>query len=62
MCIRLHGCRPGTLVLDPFMGIGSTALAALALGADYIGFEIDPDYRAIAEARLAEARGQEGQD
>jgi site-specific DNA-methyltransferase (adenine-specific) len=56
MCIRLHGCRPGMLVLDPFMGIGSTALAALALGADYIGFEIDPDYREIAEARIAEAR------
>lgn len=55
MCIRLHGCRPGMLVLDPFMGIGSTALAALALGADYIGFEIDPDYREIAEARIAEA-------
>lgn len=56
MCIRLHGCRPGTLVMDPFMGIGSTALAALALGADYIGFEIDPDYREIAESRIAGAR------
>ncbi len=56
MCIRLHGCRPGMLVLDPFMGIGSTALAALALGADFIGFEIDPGYREIAEARIAEAR------
>jgi site-specific DNA-methyltransferase (adenine-specific) len=56
MCIRLHGCRPGMLVLDPFMGIGSTALAALALGADFIGFEIDPEYRDIAEARIAEAR------
>ncbi len=56
MCIRLHGCRSGTLVLDPFMGIGSTALAAIALGADYIGFEIDPEYREIAEARIAEAR------
>ena len=56
MCIRLHGCRPGMLVLDPFMGIGSTALAALALGADFIGFEIDPGYREIAGARIAEAR------
>ena len=62
MCIRLHGCRPGMLVLDPFMGIGSTALAALALGADYIGFEIDPGYREIAEARIAEARRQERRD
>ncbi len=61
MCIRLHGCRPGILVLDPFMGIGSTALAAIALGADYIGFEIDPAYRDIAEARIAEARRTAGQ-
>ncbi len=63
MCIRLHGCRPGTLVMDPFMGIGSTALAALALGADYIGFEIDPpEYRAIAESRIAEVRRGRDQD
>nr|WP_284738454.1 site-specific DNA-methyltransferase [Methanoculleus sp. CWC-02] len=61
MCIRLHGCRPGTLVLDPFMGIGSTALAAIALGADYIGFEIDPEYREIARIRIAEARREKEQ-
>jgi site-specific DNA-methyltransferase (adenine-specific) len=42
--------------MDPFMGIGSTALAAITLGVDYIGFEIDPAYREIAEARIAEAR------
>ncbi|MDK2889968.1 MAG: hypothetical protein PWR21_600 [Methanoculleus sp.] len=62
MCIRLHGCRPGMLVLDPFMGIGNTALAAIALGADYIGFEIDPEYRQIAESRIAEARREKKQN
>ena len=62
MCIQLHGCRPGTLVLDPFMGIGNTALAAIALGVDYIGFEIDPAYQEIAEARIVEACSQEQRD
>ncbi|HPZ32405.1 MAG TPA: site-specific DNA-methyltransferase [Methanoculleus sp.] len=63
MCIRLHGCRPGLLVLDPFMGIGSTAVAAISLGVDYIGFEIDPAYREIAETRIEEEcrrRGEPG--
>jgi site-specific DNA-methyltransferase (adenine-specific) len=60
MCIRLHGYSPEMLVMDPFMGIGSTALAAIALGTDYIGFEIDPDYRSIAEARIAAARAGTG--
>ena len=59
MCIRLHGPSPGTLVMDPFMGIGNTALAAIALDVDYIGFEIDPAYQEIAEARIVEARSRE---
>lgn len=44
MCIRLHGVRKGMLVLDPFNGIGSTALACLRLGVSYAGFEIDEGY------------------
>lgn len=58
MCIRLHDPSPGALVLDPFMGIGNTALAAITLGIDYIGFEIDPAYKETAEIRIAEARNQ----
>ena len=46
----------GDLVLDPFMGSGSTAVAAKRLKRNYIGFEINPDYVAIAEARLAEIK------
>ena len=50
-CIRLHGLERTKLVLDPFLGIGHTALACQALGVDFVGFEIDPDY--FAETRRA---------
>lgn len=49
MCLKLHGLGRVSRVLDPFMGIGSTALACRALGKDFIGFDIDPAY--VAEAR-----------
>ena len=41
----------GTL-LDPFMGTGTSAVAAVEMGLDYLGFEIDPSYKAYAESRL----------
>jgi site-specific DNA-methyltransferase (adenine-specific) len=45
MCIKLHGIRLNpTTVLDPFMGIGNTALACRKLGVGCIGFEIDKSY------------------
>jgi site-specific DNA-methyltransferase (adenine-specific) len=40
-------------VLDPFMGSGTTALAAKRLGRNYTGFELNPAYCDIIEARLA---------
>ena len=40
------------LVLDPFMGSGSTAVAALRTGRHYIGFDTDPEYVERAEARI----------
>jgi site-specific DNA-methyltransferase (adenine-specific) len=46
-------CPPGGVVLDPFMGSGTTALAAKRLGRNYIGFELNPAYCDIIEARLA---------
>ena len=52
MCIRLHGLNRTRLVLDPFMGIGSTALACQKLGVNFIGFEIDEGYIDMAEACL----------
>jgi site-specific DNA-methyltransferase (adenine-specific) len=54
MCIRDHGVERIRLVLDPFMGIGATAVACVRLGLPFIGFEIDPEYIAIAEERIAE--------
>jgi len=53
MCIRDHGIDRCRLVMDPFMGIGSTALAAVRLGISFIGFEIDEGYIKIAEERIA---------
>lgn len=43
---------PGTLILDPFMGSGQTAIAAMNTGRNFIGFEINPEYVAIAEERV----------
>lgn len=43
---------PGGIVLDPFMGSGSTGRAAIAEGFQFIGIELDPEYHAIAEARI----------
>ncbi len=53
-CIRLHG-KKGGMVLDPFMGTGTTLLAASLEGANGIGIDMDSVYVEIARARLAEA-------
>jgi site-specific DNA-methyltransferase (adenine-specific)/modification methylase len=47
--------RPGDLVLDPFMGVGSTGVAAVELGRRFVGFELDPGYAGAARARLEAA-------
>ena len=53
MCILLHGIEKTKLVLDPFIGIGNTAIACINLGVDYIGFEMDRSYAISAEQRIA---------
>jgi site-specific DNA-methyltransferase (adenine-specific) len=50
MCIKLHG--GAKLVMDPFTGIGSTAVAALRSASSFVGFEIDRDYLEEAIERL----------
>jgi DNA modification methylase len=45
-------------VLDPFMGSGTTGVACMQLGRNFIGCEIDPGYYAIAEKRIREASMQ----
>jgi site-specific DNA-methyltransferase (adenine-specific) len=52
-CIRLHGRQNG-VVLDPFMGTGTTLLAAQLEGASGIGIDIDASYVAVAQERLVE--------
>lgn len=53
---------PGDVVLDPFMGSGTTALAAIKSDRKYIGFEIASEYCHIAEQRAAEALKEQQED
>lgn len=45
-------CPPGGIVLDPFIGSGTTAIAAIKLGRKFIGMEISPEYCKLAEKRI----------
>lgn len=60
-CIRLHGVRVDTVVLDPFVGIGSTAIGAVRAGvSNVIGFDLDQGYIDEAVARVVTACAQNG--
>jgi len=52
-CIRLHG-KTDAAVLDPFMGTGTTLVAAALEGSNGVGIEVDPAYVTAAHTRLAE--------
>lgn len=53
-CIRIHGAKSHITMLDPFLGIGHSALAAARCGIhSFIGFDIDPGYVKLARAALA---------
>ena len=56
MCIRLHGVQRTRLVLDPFVGTGSTALACDRLNVDFVGFEIDGKYVELAKDSVRSQR------
>lgn len=53
-CI-LAGSRPGDIVLDPFMGSGTTAAVALQHGRQYLGCELNPEYGPLQDERVAKA-------
>ena len=55
MCLRLHGLERLHTVADPFLGLGSTAVACAQLGLNFVGVEMDKDYlqEAIARTRAA---------
>ncbi len=54
--ISLLNLKPGSTILDPYMGSGTTGIAAAQLGFNFIGVEIDPAYFAIAKSRITAAR------
>jgi DNA modification methylase len=55
--IKLHTKR-GDVVLDPFMGGGTTGVACKELGRHFIGIELSPEYCRMAERRIAGAAYQ----
>ncbi|MBT9149665.1 MAG: DNA-methyltransferase [Dehalococcoidia bacterium] len=55
--IILASSNPGGLVLDPFLGSGTTSVVAKKLGRNYVGIEIDKTYCCFAEKRLEMAEG-----
>ena len=60
MCIKLHGRTHESVVLDPFLGIGSSAIAAKNLKSNFIGFEIDDFYFQESIDRLKECDSNSG--
>jgi site-specific DNA-methyltransferase (adenine-specific) len=55
MCLRLHGLERVGLVVDPFLGLGSTAVACAQLGVNFAGIEMDEGYleQAVERTRAA---------
>ena len=53
-CIKA-GCPEGGVVLDPFMGSGTTAYVAALNGRKYLGCELNPDYKSIQDERIKNA-------
>ena len=54
-CIENY-TNPGDTILDPFMGSGTTGVAAIQTGRRFLGFEISPEYTRLANDRCDAAR------
>jgi len=54
---RLVGGQKGSVILDPFMGSGTTGIAAISEGFQFIGIEQSAEYMDICEARIIDAVG-----
>lgn len=57
-CIRQLGLSPNSTILDPYMGSGTTGIAAYHEGHQFIGIERDAEYVEIARRRIADAQSQ----
>jgi len=55
---RIVGSTDSKIVLDPFMGSGTTAISAINFGRDYIGIDISPEYCEMAENRIKQHQSQ----
>ncbi len=51
-CLKLHGAARAGVVLDPFLGLGASAVAAARLGLDFVGMEMDDHYLKEAVKRV----------
>lgn len=51
-CIEMMDLPPGATIIDPYMGSGTTGVAAVRLGFNFVGVEIDPGYFAVAQRRI----------
>ena len=56
----LASSNPGDVILDPFLGAGTTSVVAKKLGRRYVGIEIDESYCCLAEKRLSLADAERG--
>ena len=56
--IRKLKLKERATILDPYCGSGSTGVAAIREGFNFIGIELNPEYAAIAEARIAAAKAE----
>lgn len=59
LCIKLASSNPEDVVLDPFLGSGTTILAAAETGRSSIGYEIEPAYEKIIRKKLNQIKGLE---
>lgn len=58
----LNSSQEGDIVLDPFLGSGTTAVAAITLSREAIGFELDEKYFTVAQKRIDEALAKKAQE
>lgn len=61
-CIKFSGVKTGGILLDPFMGSGTSAISALNCGLKYIGYDIDENYINFANDRINDSKQKKHTD